>query len=105
MKQTTYSDNLNEIHSSSQFEPRNGETDDLTLETEKLINSSLHYLKKQGKISEKIYQRHRTTGFQSAMPYGVAKVHKSGIPLWRFLSISGSSSRTCLFVKFSRCKY
>ena len=37
MKQTTYSDKLNEVLSSSQFEPRNG-GDDLT--TEKLINSN-----------------------------------------------------------------
>ena len=31
MKQTTYSDKLNEILSSSQFEPRSGEIDDLTI--------------------------------------------------------------------------
>ena len=31
MKQTTYSDKLNEILSSSQFEPRNGESDDLSI--------------------------------------------------------------------------
>ena len=48
MKQTTYSDKLNEILSSSQFEPRNGESDDLTIITEKLRNSSLHQLIKQG---------------------------------------------------------
>ena len=47
MKQTTYSDKLNEILSSSQFEPRNGESDDLTIRTEKLINSSLHQLMKR----------------------------------------------------------
>ena len=67
MKQTTYSDKLNEILSSSQFEPRKGESDDLTLRAEKLINSSLHQLLKQGKISEKIYHRLRTTGSQQAL--------------------------------------
>ena len=41
MKQTTYSDKLNEILSSSQFE-LNGESDCLTIKTEKLINSRLH---------------------------------------------------------------
>ena len=61
IKQTTYSDKLKEILSSSQFEPRNGQSDDLTIKTEKVINSSLNQLLKQGKISEKIYQRLRTT--------------------------------------------
>ena len=34
MKQTIYSDKLNEILSSSQFEPRSGESDNLTIKTE-----------------------------------------------------------------------
>ena len=91
MKQTTYSDKLNEIMSSSQFEPRNGESDDLTIRTEKLINSSLHQLMNQGKISGKIYQRLRTTGLQPARLYGLAKKHKIGTPLWPVQSIPGSS--------------
>ena len=73
MKHITYSDKLNEILSSSQFEPGNGESDDLTIKTEKMINSSLHQLMKQGKISEKIYQRLRTTGSQPARLYGLDK--------------------------------
>ena len=91
MKQTTYSDKLNEILSSSQFEPRNGESDDLTTRTEKLINSRLHQLMKQGKIKEKIYHRLRTTGSQPARLYGLAKVHKIGTPLPLVLSIPSSS--------------
>ena len=54
MKQTTYSDNLYEILSSSKFEPRNGESDNLTTKREKLMNKNLHQLMKQGKISKKI---------------------------------------------------
>ena len=46
---------------------------------------------KQGKVSEKIYQRLRTTGSEPARFYGLAKVHKSSTPLWPLLSISGSS--------------
>ena len=91
MKQKTYSDKLNEILSSSQFEPHNGESDDLTIRTEKLINSSLHQLMKQGKISEKIYHRLRTTGSQPARFYNLAKLHKIGTPLQPVLSIPGSS--------------
>ena len=62
MKRTTYSNKLNEVLSANQFEARNEETDDQTIKTEKLINNSLHQLMKQGKISEKIYHRLRTTG-------------------------------------------
>ena len=46
---------------------------------------------KQGKISEKIYHRLRTTGSQPAMLYGLAKVHKIGTPLRPVLPIPGSS--------------
>ena len=91
MKQTTYSDKLNEILSTSQFEPRNEESDDLTIRTEKLINSSLHQLMKQKEISEKIYHKPRTTGSRPARLYGVAKVHKNGTLLQIVLSIPGSS--------------
>ena len=91
MKQTIYSDELNEILSSSQFEPRNGENDDLTIRTEKLIISSLHQLMKQGNISEKFYHRLRTTGSQPARLYGLDKVHKIWTPLRPVLSIPGSS--------------
>ena len=91
MKQTTYSDKLNEILSSSHFEPRNGQSDDITIKTEKLINSSLHEIMKQGKISEKIHDRLRTTGLQPAGLYELAKVHKIYTPLRSDLSVPGSS--------------
>ena len=92
MKQKTYSDKPNETLSSSQFAPRNVESDDLTIRTEKLINSSLHQLMKQGKIGKKIYHRLRTTRLQPATTlYGLAKVHKIGTPFRPVLSIPGSS--------------
>ena len=91
MKQTTYLDKLNEILSSSQFEPCNGEIDDLTTRTEKLINSSLHQLMKKGDIREKIYHRLRTTRSQLATLYGLAKVHKIGTTLRPVLSIPDSN--------------
>ena len=91
MKQTIYSDKLKEILSSSQFEPCNGQSDAITIKTEKLINSSLHEIMKQGKISEKIHHRLRTTGWQPVGLYGLAKVPKIGTPLRSDLSIPGSS--------------
>ena len=87
LKQTTYSDKLNEILGSSQFETRNGKSDDLTVRTQKPINSSLHKLMKQENVSEKIYHRLRTTGSQPATLYGLAEVHKIGTLLWPVLSI------------------
>ena len=91
MKQTTYLEKLNEILGSSQFEPRKGESDEITIRTEKLINSSLHQLMKQGEISEKIYHMLRTSGWQPARLYGFVNVHKIGTPLRPVLSIPGSS--------------
>ena len=55
--------------------------------TEKLINSSLHQLKK----SEKIYHRLRTTGSKSVRLYGLVKAHKNRTPLRPDLSIHGGS--------------
>ena len=52
MRETAYSDQLNEILSASQFEAPNVEIDDLTIKTKKLIYSKLHHLLKQGKINE-----------------------------------------------------
>ena len=46
---------------------------------------------KQGKISEKIYHRLRTTESQPATLYELAKVHKIGTPLGPVLSVPGSS--------------
>ena len=53
MRETTYSDQLNEILSTSQFESRSVQIDDLTIKTEKVINVNLHHLLKQRKINEK----------------------------------------------------
>ena len=91
MKQTTFSDKLNEILSSIQFELRNEKRDDLTINTEKLIYSSLHQLVNHRKISKKNYHRLSTTGSQPAKLFGLAKVHKIGKPLRLLLSKPVSS--------------
>ena len=76
MKNTIYSDKLREILNASQFEARNGKSDDLTTKTEKLINNSLHQLMKQGTISEKIDHRLKMTGLQPPRFFGFAKYKK-----------------------------
>ena len=91
MKENTYSDQLNAILNAGQFEARNGESVDLTTKTEKLIRCSLHQIMKQGKISEKIYHRLRTTGSQPARRSGFAILHKNNTQPRPVLSISVSS--------------
>ena len=61
------------------------------LKIEKEINGTLLEMKKQDLISDKIYQKLRTTGAQPARLYGLAKVHKNETPLRPVLSIPGSS--------------
>ena len=91
MKLTTYPEKLNENIGSNQFVAPIGESDDLTMRAEKLMNRSLHQLKKQRKINEKIYHRLRKTGSQPPSFYGLAKVHKNDTPLRRFQSSPVSS--------------
>ena len=91
LKQTRYSAKLNEISRASQFENRKELSDDLSIKTEKLINSNLHQLLKQGKINEKIYHRLRTTRSQPARLFGLAEVQRNGTPLRPVLSVPGSS--------------
>ena len=91
MKKSTYREKLNEVLNSDQFQKIDGAKKELLIKNEKQINNSLQPLMKQGKISDKIYQRLRSTGSQLARHYGLAKVHKKDTPLRPVLSIPGSS--------------
>ena len=59
-----------------QFRKLNGTKDEIVNKNEKWINNSLQQVMKQGKISDKIYQRLKSTGSQPARLYGLANVHK-----------------------------
>ena len=76
---------------SDQFQKINGGKDDIKIKNEKQIQNSLQQLMKQGKISDKIYQRLRSTVSQPARHYVLAKVNKKDTPLRPVLSIPGSS--------------
>ena len=91
MKKSTYMEKFDEVLTSDQFQQINGEKDDIVITNEKQINNSLQQLMKQGKSSDKIYQRFRSTESQPARLYGLAKVHKKDTPLRLVLSIPGSS--------------
>ena len=91
MKKSTYREKLDEVLNSDQFQKIHGTKDELVIKKEKQINNSLQQLIKPEKISDKIYQRLRSTSSQPARPYGLAKVHKKDTPPRTVLSIPGSS--------------
>ena len=91
MKKTKYREKVDAVLNSDQFQKIDGAKDELVIKNEKQINNSLQQLMKQGKISDKIYQRLRSTGSQPASLYGLAKVHKKETPLRPVLSIPGSN--------------
>ena len=96
MKKSTYSEKLDDVLNSDQFQKINGAKDEIVtknekrdqfqkingakdeivIKNEKHIIDSLQQLRKQKKISDKIYRRLRSTGSQPARLYGLAKVHK-----------------------------
>ena len=54
---------------------------DVVLKEEGKVTSSLMELQRKDKISEKLYYRIRHRGSQPARLYGLANVHKKGIPV------------------------
>ena len=72
---------FDEVLNSDQFQTIHGPKDDIVIKDEKQIKNSLQQLMKQGKISDKIYQRLWSTGSQPARLYDLAKVHKKDTPL------------------------
>ena len=75
-KKSTYSEKFDEVLNSNRSQKINGPKDDIVIKNEKQINNSLQQLMKQGKISDKIYQKLRSTGSQQARLYGLSKVKK-----------------------------
>ena len=91
MKKSRYREKHDEMLNSDQFQKINGAKDGIVIKNEKQINKSLQQLMEQGKISDKIYQRLRSTGSQRAKFYGLAKENKQDTPLRPVRSIPGSS--------------
>ena len=91
MRKSAYRKKLDEVLNSDRFQKIIGAKDDILNKNEKQLNNSMQQLMKQGKISDKIYQRLRSTGSQPARLYGLAKVHKRSTHLQPVLSILGTS--------------
>ena len=76
IKKSTYREKLDHVLNLDQFQKINESKDEIVIKNEKQINKSLQQLMKEGKISDKTYQRLRSTGSQPARFYGLANVHK-----------------------------
>ena len=92
MTKQQYSDKLNDVTTGEQF----SEVTDISgkkhllQRTEDAFNKKLEYLKKHGQLGSSVYNKLRSSGSQPARLYGLAKVHKDGIPLRPVLSLPGS---------------
>ena len=63
---------------------------DCVLKEEERVIRELSQLKKEGKVSEELFEQLRPTGSQPPRLYGLAKVHKIGVPVRPVLSMPGS---------------
>ena len=61
------------------------------IKEEERINKALHDMKEQGKLTENLYGKLRAVGSQPPRFYGLAKVHKAGVPMRPVLSMPCSA--------------
>ena len=93
MKKQTYIDKLRDILNLDQFEKvisTRKNAKDAILKEEERINTTLNELHRSGKINEQFFEKVKSTGGQPPRLYGLAKVHKTTVPLWPVLSMPGS---------------
>jgi len=93
MKAAAYESKLQKILDLPQFEKvvstRKNEKDCVIKEEERIVKV-LKELNQEGKISDELTATLKPTGSQPPRLYGLAKVHKEGIPLRPVLSMPGS---------------
>ena len=65
---------------------------DPTATQERALTSRLGKLKREGEISESLYQRLRPSGSQPTRIYGLPKIHKPEVPLRPIVSCIGAPS-------------
>ena len=94
MPKSTYEQKLNPIIDLPQFQkidPKRKNAKHPVLKEEERVVNVLNDLKKNGHISEKLYNKLKPTGSQPPRLYGLAKVHKEGTPLRPIVSMPGSA--------------
>ena len=94
MKSTEYESKLNDILSLPQFEKvtttrRNAK--DSTVKEQERILEELSKLREEGKIEVELCNQLKPMGSQPPRIYGLAKVHKSNVPVRPVLSMPGSA--------------
>ena len=93
MKRSVYNEKLDAIIHLPQFEKvvkgRKNAKHPLLKEEERIVQS-LKKLRDEGRIDENLYRKLKPRGSQPARLYGLAKVHKTVIPLRPVLSMPGS---------------
>ena len=93
MKVNVYQEKLMNILKSSQFQKlvpkRKNEKHPVVKEEERVI-ALLKHLRDQDKISQKLHEEVKLIGSQPSRLYGLAKVHKKGVPMRPVLSMLGS---------------
>ena len=93
MKKQTYTKKLKDILNLDQFEqiiPQRKNAKDAILKEEERVNNTLSQLHSNGKINEQLFEKVKSTGGQPPRLYGLAKVHKTTVPLRPVLSMPGS---------------
>ena len=93
MKSETYEKKLMDILELPQFEKlvqTRKNAKDFVLKEEDRILDALLKLKEEGKIDDELYDRLKPKGSQPPRLYGLAKVHKTIIPLRPVVSMPGS---------------
>ena len=89
----TYRNKLNDILKLDQFvklEKTRKNSKEFIIKEEERINKELDMLKDQGELSEDLVKELKSIGGQPPRLYGLAKVHKTTIPLRPVLSMPGS---------------
>ena len=94
MKSETYNQKLDEITSLPQFQKeqqkRKNEKHPIMKEEERITNT-LKKMKDRKQITELLFDKLKPVGSQPPRLYGLAKVHKTGLPLRPVLSMPGSA--------------
>ena len=94
MSKETYETKLKAITDLPQFEkvlPKRKNVKNQVLKEEEIVTTTLKKLLDENKINQQLFEKLKPTGSQAPRIYGLAKVHKTDIPLRPVLSMPGSA--------------
>ena len=91
MRKQTYESKLESLLQSAQFVKKDASTDEVILKIEKELNKELLAMNKRDEIRDQLFSKMRSTAWQPARLYDLAKVHKTETPLRPVQSLPGNS--------------